>query len=206
MSKFRGRPSLTAPHASESFELKIQSRGGFHGHGPHAADQKGLKGRSRGENLPKFLKILEKSILPVLAQIWHFWPSGPSRLDSHNFFESIALVYVEKSYMVTQNVIFFIFHTGFDFSTNYQKRFLVKKRLRNNQPQLKTGANDSEWTCATFLKKSDSGKIFKFIVFCKYFCQNRVWVIFQKSILSAFYEENHSLEFWPRGGGPLFGA
>ena len=70
---------------------------------------------------------LEKSILPVLAQIWHFWPSGPSRLDSHNFFESIALVYVEKSYMVTQNVFFFHFSYRVRFFDQLSKTVFGQK-------------------------------------------------------------------------------
>ena len=38
--------------------------------------------------------------------------------------------------------------------TRSSQRFLITKRPGNSQPQMKIGANDSELSCATFLKKS----------------------------------------------------
>ena len=74
--------------------------------------------------------------------------------------------------MATRFVICLLFHLGRDFSTDYANRFLIKKWLWNSQSQSKIGANDSELACATFLKKSDSGKIFKIIVFSQWFLKN----------------------------------
>ena len=78
-----------------------------------------------------------------------------------------------------------------DFSIDYIKRFLVIKRLRNSQSNLKIGANDSEWTCATILKKSDSGKIFKNIVFSKWFWKKSssvdFWKVCSESVLWRFW-------------------
>ena len=55
--------------------------------------------------------------------------------------------------MTTHLVTFLLFHVARVFSTDYEKRFLVTKRPGNTQLQMKIGANDSELTCATFLKK-----------------------------------------------------
>ena len=69
----------------------------------------------------KFTKILAKfwKILgPVLAHFWGFWHFRPSRLDSHDDFASIGLVYVVYSYIWTQNVTILVFYFDRHFLAN----------------------------------------------------------------------------------------
>ena len=62
-----------------------------------------------------------------LAQKLGFWQFGPSRLDSHYFFGSISLGYVEKSYFWTQIVTSFLFDIDpiFQFFQNKNRHQLL---------------------------------------------------------------------------------
>ena len=69
----------------------------------------------------KFTKILAefwKILGPILAHFWGFWHFRPSRLDSHDDFASIGLVYVVYSYIWTQNVTIFDFYFDRHFLAN----------------------------------------------------------------------------------------
>ena len=46
-----------------------------------------------------------------------FWPSGPSRLDSYDFFASFALVYVDFRWFPSHFVTFFLFCPEFLVTT-----------------------------------------------------------------------------------------
>ena len=98
-----------------------------------------------------------------------------------------------------------LFHLGRDFSTDYANRFWLKKDFGTVNPNRKSVQTTQNERAQLFWKSWIRAKCSNSLCFASDFCQNRVLVIFQKSVLSSFYEENHILEFWPGGGGPLFG-